>query len=115
MSHRLRMVAGHERTEPPAQGGEPSSTREGVGPRNERQVSVAEVDRALRAALQRDREGNWEITELRRQVDRRLGARHASFLADLTDGRTRVAATRSRSPSRCWRSFSACRCCPRWA
>ena len=55
-------------------------------------MSVLEVDLALRAAVQRAREGNWEISELRRQADRRLGSRHARFLADLTDGRGRVSA-----------------------
>ena len=61
-------------------------------PRNERQPSVVEVDLALRTALRRAREGNWEVAELRRQTERRLGARHAAFAADLTDGRARVSA-----------------------
>jgi hypothetical protein len=54
------------------------------------QVAV-ELDSALRAALAQARERRWEGGELRRQADRRLGARHASFLADLTVGRTAVA------------------------
>ena len=43
------MVAGHERTEPPTQGGEPSSTREGVVP--DRQSSNTPVLEKVRALL----------------------------------------------------------------
>ena len=69
------------------------------------QVSVVEVDLALRAALQRTREGNWEVAELRRQVDRRPGSRHAAFVADLTGARGRVSAESLPVPSTSWPSF----------
>lgn len=49
------------------------------------QVAV-EVDLALRAALAQVRERQWEAGELCRQADRRLGARHAAYVADLAGG-----------------------------
>lgn len=83
------------------------AAREGAGWRYRELLAVlaggfpqvaAEVDVALRAALAQARERQWEAGELCRQADRRLGAPHASYLADLADvadvagGRARVTA-----------------------
>jgi hypothetical protein len=53
------------------------------------QVGV-ELDLALRAALVQATERQWEAGELRRQAERRLGAGHAGFVADLGAGGARV-------------------------
>lgn len=75
------------------------AAREGAGGRYRELLEVlaqgfpqvaAELDVALRAALQRARDLHWDAGELRRQADRRLGARHAAYVADLAEGRARV-------------------------
>ena len=55
------------------------------------QVAV-EVDGALRAGLAQAQERQWEAGELRRQAERRLGARHGSFMAAVAGGRATVTA-----------------------
>jgi len=75
------------------------ASREGAGWRYRELLAVlagafpqvaAELDVALRAALLQARERRWEPPELSRQADRRLGARHASFVSDLAGGRAKV-------------------------
>jgi hypothetical protein len=53
------------------------------------QVAV-ELDSALWAALAQAHERQWEAGELCRQAERRLGIRHASYVADLAGGRSTV-------------------------
>jgi hypothetical protein len=53
------------------------------------QVAV-ELDVALRAALVQATERQWEAGELCRQAERRRGATHGGFVADLSAGRARV-------------------------
>jgi hypothetical protein len=52
---------------------------------------AVELDLALRAALAQVRGRQWEPGVLCRQAVRRLGARHAGYLADLAGGRAGVA------------------------
>ncbi|HET7721924.1 MAG TPA: DUF2786 domain-containing protein [Acidimicrobiales bacterium] len=49
------------------------------------------VDVALRAALAQAQERRWEAGELCRQAERRLGSRHAGYVADLAGGGAGVA------------------------
>ena len=53
------------------------------------QVAV-ELDLAVRSALAQARQRHWETGELCRQADRRLGAAHGSYMADLLGGRARM-------------------------
>jgi hypothetical protein len=52
--------------------------------------AAVDVDLALRAALAQAQERQWEAGELCRQAERRLGARHGSYMADLAGGRSSV-------------------------
>lgn len=76
------------------------AAREGAGWRYRELLAVlaggfpevaGELDLALRAALAQVRGRRWEAGELCRQAERRLGARHAGFVADLAGGRAGVA------------------------
>jgi hypothetical protein len=75
------------------------AAREGAGWRYRELLAVlvaafpqaaAEVDRALQSALSQARERHWEAGELARQAERRLGGRHAGYVADLAGGRAPV-------------------------
>src|SRR5687767_541977 len=68
------------------------AAREGAGWRYRELLAVlaggfprvaVELDHALRAALAQAHERQWEAGELCRQAERRLGVRHASYMADL--------------------------------
>lgn len=77
------------------------AAREGAGWRYRELLAVlaggfpqvaGELGHALRAALAQAQQRQWEAGELCRQAERRLGAQHASFLAEAAGGRATVTA-----------------------